>query len=515
MVGDATQLMKTPEEEILDRVAGFRHDALGFVLWAFPWGEGELAGSDGPSEWQRDILIDVSKRVARGAAFSEVIRIAVASGHGIGKSCLVAWILVWAMITFPGTRGVVTANTENQLKTKTWVEISKWCRLFVASHMLNIQATTLFSTDKVIGKEWRIDIVPWSEKNTEAFAGLHNEKKRIVLVFDEASAIPDIIWETAEGAMTDKETEILWAVFGNPTKTSGRFRQCFPGGRFAHRWASKHIDSRTVPITNKKQIQEWIDDHGIDSDFVRVRVLGLFPRVDSESMISYELALEAAEREIPQQRANEPVVLGVDVARQGDDLSVIFPRRGLDARSLPVVTYSGADTMELATLVARTARELNAVLICVDGTGVGGGVVDRLRQLGLFVVDVQFGSKPQSTNYLNPGEHYANRRTEIAATGRDWLKAGGCIPRQCQHVDFIEEISSPKKSNRLGDQAVILEPKEITKKELGRSTDFFDAWCCTLAEPVIHYLADVATGAGPQQEGEHEYDPFDQERIYA
>ena len=504
--------MRTAEEEILDRIAGFRHDALGFVLWAYDWGNGELEEFEGPEPWQRDVLIEISRRVAQGAEVGEVIQIAVASGHGVGKSCLVAWILVWAMITFPGTRGVVTANTENQLKTKTWVEISKWCRLFIASHMLNIQATTLYSTDKVVGKEWRVDIVPWSEKNTEAFAGLHNKRKRIVVIFDEASKIPDIIWETTEGALTDSETEILWCVFGNPTQTSGRFRQCFPGGKFAHRWHNIRVDSRDVSITNKKQTQKWIDDYGLDSDFVRVRVLGQFPRVDSEAMISYELALEASQRPDPHV-GDEPAVLGVDVARQGDDVSVIWTRKGRDARSIPPIAYSGADTMELCRLVVQQARKYQAALVCVDGTGVGGGVVDRLRQLGLYVVDVQFGERPAGTNTYEPGERYANRRTEIAATARDFLRHGGVIPQACTQVDFLEELSAPKKNNRLSDGAQALEPKDVTKKELGRSPDFADAFFCTFAEPVVWYIGEKDSMV--TEESKHEYDPFDEERVYA
>src|SRR5690606_38633063 len=112
--------------------------------------------------------------------------------------------------------------------------------------------------------------VPWSERNTEAFAGLHNAGKRIIVIFDEASAIPDIIWETTEGALTDVDTEILWFVFGNPTRNTGRFRDCFDGGKFAHRWRQQKVDSRQVQRTNKKEIEDWIADYGLDSDFVRV-----------------------------------------------------------------------------------------------------------------------------------------------------------------------------------------------------------------------------------------------------
>lgn len=121
-------------------------------------------------------------------------------------------------------------------------------------------------------KRWRADAIPWSEHNTEAFAGLHNERKRIIVVFDEASNIADLVWEVAEGALTDEDTEIIWVAFGNPTRNTGRFRECFR--KYKHRWKCAQIDSRTVEGTNKQQLQKWVDDYGEDSDFVKVRVRG-------------------------------------------------------------------------------------------------------------------------------------------------------------------------------------------------------------------------------------------------
>ena len=136
--------------------------------------------------------------------------------------------------------------------------------------------------DKDHAKTWRADFVPWSEHNTEAFAGLHNKGKRIVLIFDEASAIADKVWEVAEGALTDEGTEIIWIAFGNPTRNVGRFRECFR--RFKHPVEGRQIDSRTVEGTNKEQIAKWAADYGEDSDFFKVRVRGMFP-VDERSAV--------------------------------------------------------------------------------------------------------------------------------------------------------------------------------------------------------------------------------------
>src|SRR5690606_37260109 len=428
--------------ELIEELAQFAHDPLGFVYWAFPWGEpGELEKQNGPEPWQREVLLALAEGLV---TTDQAIQLARASGHGIGKSALVSWIVLWAISTMEDTKGVVTANTENQLKTKTWAEVAKWHRLFLARELFTMTATALFAKDPNHEKTWRIDMVPWSERNTEAFAGLHNQGKRILVIFDEASAIPDVIWETTEGALTDEDTEIIWCCFGNPTRNQGRFRECFDLGRFAHRWNAVKIDSRSVSFTNKEQIQRWIDDYGEDSDFVRIRVKGEFPRIDAESFIPYTLALEATQREVEPQLGH-PVVLGVDVGRFGDDPSVIYPRKGRDARSLPIEVYYGLDTMQLAMKVAQAMHRYAASVAMVDEGGVGGGVVDRLRQLQIPVIAVNFGSKPDNYNEMGErGVLYANKRAEIWGASRAWLETGA-IPRTAANgeIDLVAEATGP------------------------------------------------------------------------
>jgi len=142
------------------------------------------------------------------------------------------------------------------LTTKTWPELAKWHRLCILGSAFTYTATSLYSADPAHEKTWRVDAIPWSLNNTEAFAGLHNQGRRVLVIFDEASAIADEIWEVTEGALTDADTEILWFAFGNPTRNAGRFRECF--GKFRHRWATQQIDSRTVEGTNRKQLDEWV-----------------------------------------------------------------------------------------------------------------------------------------------------------------------------------------------------------------------------------------------------------------
>jgi hypothetical protein len=242
------------------------------------------------------------------------------------------WIILWAQSTLSDTRGIVTANTEGQLRTKTWPELAKWLALCANRHWFTYTATSLQSARPGRDKTWRVDAITWSENNTEAIAGLHNKGKRAFALFDEASVIPEAVWETVEGALTDGGTELFWAAFGNPIRTTGRFRECFTGGRFAHRWSSQQIDSRSVSMTNKAQIASWVKDYGEDSDFVRVRVRGVFPRAGTLQFIDSERIADAVARAL-EPDPTAPLVMGVDIARQGADHSVIRFRRGLDARS--------------------------------------------------------------------------------------------------------------------------------------------------------------------------------------
>jgi hypothetical protein len=478
---------------IIEDLADFSSDPLGFVLFSFPWGEAgtQLANEPGPEAWQAEVLDDIKCDLEAAEPFNFercVLRIARASGHGIGKSALVAWIILWAISTFEDTKGVVTANTENQLKTKTWAELAKWYRLFIGNEYFKMTATALFSRDPAHEKTWRIDMVPWSAKNTEAFAGLHNQGKRILVLFDEGSAIEDIIYEVTEGALTDLFTQIIWAVFGNPTRNTGRFRECFPGGKYAHRWNSKTIDSRSVRFTNKAQIQEWEDDYGEDSDFFRVRVKGTFPRVDSQSFIPLELAQEASQRTPPPLTLNPaPVVLGVDVGRFGDDPSVIYPRKGKDAKTLPIEVHYKMNTMQLASRIAHVFFTLHAQVVFVDEGGVGGGVVDRLEMLKVPVIGVDFGSSAAHDD-PNDGTKYANKRAEIWGRGRKFLSTGA-IPEKIPAVEMtiLDELTAPGYGlvTRKEGECIQLESKKDMRKRGIKSPNVADAFMCTFAEDVF------------------------------
>ena len=185
--------MSNEIDELVNIIVGFEKKQLDFVLFAFDWESPELKGKK-IEKWQRYLLLDIQNGLI---TTNKAIHVATASGHGIGKSAFVSWLTLWALCTKINTKGIITANTETQLKTKTWAEIAKWYRLLICKDWFEFTATAIYSKDEEYSKTWRVDMIAWSERNTEAFAGLHNQGNRILLIFDEASAIPDMIWEVS------------------------------------------------------------------------------------------------------------------------------------------------------------------------------------------------------------------------------------------------------------------------------------------------------------------------------
>lgn len=463
------ELNENDLEALLDFLAECTHDPLKFVELAFPWGEGELAGQSGPDKWQIEIL----KAVRDGLlTIDQAIRIAVSSGHGIGKSALVAWLILWGLSTLEDTKGVVTANTENQLKTKTWAELAKWYRLFVGKELFEFTKTAIFSRDDGHDQTWRIDMIPWSEKTTEAFAGLHNKGRRVILIFDEASAIDDKIWEVSEGALTDENTEILWFAFGNPTKNNGRFADCFK--RFRHRWITKKIDSRTAKMTNKKQIQEWQEDWGEDSDFFKVRVRGEFPSASEYQFIGLDIVEEAQKRNLHESQYEfAPIIIGVDPAFDGPDEFVMYLRQGLYTKRLGVWPKNNNDG-HMASILAGFEDKYKADAVFID-KGYGTGIYSFGVMMGRSWRLVAFGS----TDFIKSG--YKNKRAEMWGEMKQWLINGGVIEDDSVLKD---DLTGPNAFvNEKGD--IQLESKKEMKKRNLPSPNRADALALTFAYPVL------------------------------
>lgn len=199
------------EVDLLNDIASYTHDPLGYVKYAFPWDEdGELKGIKGPRAWQSEFFEEIGKHLQNPVTRHQPFLFAGASGHGIGKSATIGMLTNWGMSTCEDCKIIITANTDTQLRTKTMPEIGKWFRLAINSHWFTVTATSIHTNDKKHEKSWRADAVPWSISNTEAFAGLHNKKKRIILIFDEGSAILDKVWEVAEGEQMKRLRSFGW-----------------------------------------------------------------------------------------------------------------------------------------------------------------------------------------------------------------------------------------------------------------------------------------------------------------
>ena len=460
-----------PNDAIIAKAAACRFDPLAWSAFAWDWGHGELQDYDGPREWQANIFKLIRDHLQNPETRFDPLQIAVASGHGIGKSASMGMLSNWAMSCWADAKIVTTANTEGQLRTKTAPEIGKWFRMSITGHWFDVQSTSIKSRDKAHADQWRQDFIPWSEHNTEAFAGLHNKGRIIVLEFDEASKIHDKVWEVAEGALTDEGTVIIFIVYGNPTRNSGRFRECFR--KFRHRWHRFQIDSRDVPGTNKKKIAQWVEDHGEDSDFVKIRVRGQFPSQSALQFISGDDVDAARNRHLrPEQYQFAPVILGVDPAWTGDDALEIVLRQGLYSKSIATLPRNDND-VEVANLIARLEAEHKADAVFVDA-GYGTGIVSAGQVMGRAWQLVWFGGKA-----TNPG--YVNKRAEMWGGMKAWIKEGGAIDPKDE--ELYQDLVGPETVPRL-DGKIMLESKQDMKERGLPSPNRGDALALTFAAPV-------------------------------
>lgn len=456
------------ELDLVDEVSRYVWDPLGFARFAYPWGEGSLKEEKGPREWQAKVLESIGSHLRNPATRFLVLQEAVASGHDIGKSALVSMITHWAMSTCEDCKVLITANTDTQLRTKTWPEIDKWFKLAINGHWFEVNAESVCVRDKNHARLWRADRVAWSDNNTEAFAGLHNKGKRIVVIFDEASSISDKIYEVTEGALLDENTEILWICFGNPTRNEGRFRECF--GKLHHRWITMQIDSRTVEGTNKAQLDRYVEDYGEDSDFVRVRVRGEFPRAATDQFIPSDL-VQAARSYRALGYHDLPKILSVDVARFGADQSIIGWRQG--RKFVIKKKLRGLDLMSLASKVAEEIELEKPDAVVVDGDGLGAGVVDNLRYRGYGQGLFEF----HGNSTPDRPEMYYNKRAEGWGLTREWLQGGAEIPND---PELASDLTSPCYGFS-AKQQIQIEKKEDMKKRGLQSPDNADCLMMSFA----------------------------------
>ena len=333
----------TPAEQaaVAKIAASCKYDPLLWAETAWNWGQGDLKDKD-IRVWQADIMDVIAQHLADKRTRHQPLKISVASGHGIGKSAEMGMISNWAMSCWDGARVVITANTEGQLRTKTSPEIAKWFSTSISAGLFDIDTLSIKARQQTKEMAWSMDFTPWSEHNTEAFAGLHNEGRIIVLMMDEASGIANKIWEVADGALTDENTVIIWIAFGNPTSNTGEFRECFRRNRAE--WVTRQIDSREVEGTNTEYLQKIVDKYGENSDRVKVRVRGMFPSSSTRQLIPTHVVDEARGRHLRKSQYDfAPVILTCDPAWTGDDDLVISKRQGLHFEILDTIPKNDND----------------------------------------------------------------------------------------------------------------------------------------------------------------------------
>ncbi len=485
-------------------------DPLAFVRFVFPWGkEGTpLHKFEGPRKWQVEELTRIARHIEANKArmaigqSPQVYQSATASGRGVGKSALTAWLNLWMMSCILGSSSITTANTETQLKSRTWAELGKWHTLLINSHWFDRTTLSLRPSpwfEEALKKQLKIDTgyyysqaQLWSEENPDAFAGVHNQEG-VLVIFDEASGIPKPIWTVSEGFFTEPILHRYWFCFSNPRRNTGEFYECFHKSR--DYWYRRNLDSRSVEGTDVAKLNQIVEKHGADSDEARIEVKGEFPKQGDKQFIAREIVDGAVARDIEKDH-HAGLIMGVDIARFGDDTTVIAFRRGRDARSIPMIKLKGKDNMEVANECAFWIDEHKPDAVCVDA-GNGTGVIDRLREMGYKVNEIWFGSKAE-------GEEWADLRTEMWARMRDWL-SGGCIP---DDSDLKDDILGPEYVfDKL--ERIKLESKEKMKKRGIASPDAGDALAVTFAVKVARTDLTVARKSrGNRQVSGTDYDVF-------
>ena len=455
-----------------------RDDPERFVMFVFPWGEKgtPLEHYTGPRKWQRERLRAIAAHIQsnQGQIDFKVLRLAVASGRGIGKSALVSWLVLWMLSTRIGSTTLVSANSEAQLRSITWSEIIKWQAMMINSHWFEVSATKVFPAKwltelverdlKKGTRYWAVEGRLWSEENPDAYAGLHNVDG-VLLIFDEASGIPDAIWDVSQGFFSENTPHRFWMAFSNPRRNTGYFFECFNSKRAF--WSTTHIDARDVEGTDKNIYQQILDEYGEDSIQARVEVMGEFPAFGEDQFISPRIVDEAGARTRYKDQS-APIVIGIDPARGGADSTVIAVRQGRDLIALK--RLKGADTMEVVGHVIDAIDEYRPALTVIDEGGLGYGILDRLNEQRYKVRGVNFGWKAKNSVM------WGNKRAEMWGAMRDWLRTASISADRTLKNDLIGPRIKPDSSG-----TIFLESKKDMKARGLSSPDAADAIAVTFA----------------------------------
>lgn len=443
-----------------------------------------------PYSWQDDVL----------AAFPNQPRIAMKASKGPGKTAVESWLAWNFLLTRPHPKVAATSITADNLSDNLWTEMAKWrANSELLKAAFEWTKTRIFSRDHP--ETWWMSARTWP-RNAEAseqantLAGLHADY--ILFVLDESGGIPDAVMVSAEAALAScTEGHIVQA--GNPTNLEGPlYRACTASRKlwFVVEITSDPDDPRRSPKPSVEWAREQIEQFGRDNPWVRVNVFGQFPPGSLNTLLGPDDITAACARSYREHDISaSPRILGIDVAREGDDASVIWPRQGLV--SFIPQRFRNIDGIQGAGATARKWTDWQADAAFVDNSGgFGSSWIDNLRLLGKTPIPVNFSEKPNDPRYYN-------KRAEIYFLAAQWIKDGGQLPPMS--APGMAELTAAMTRTTYSHKAdrLLLEPKELVKQRLGYSPDDADALCLSFAHPVT---AQARALGRPIHKVE--YDPF-------
>lgn len=400
-------------------------------------------------------------------------RIAFRSGHGVGKSAVASWIIVHHMLTERRQKTAVTAPTAPQLFDVLYPEIkSAISRLPEALQgLLDVQADHIFL--RAAPADNFLTAKTSKPETPEALAGIHADS--VLLIADEASGVHEKVFEAASGSMSAHTATTL--LLGNPVRTSGLFFDVFNKPSMADDWVRIHSSCVGHPRISPDFIRDMENRYGVDSNAFRVRVLGEFPRADDDTLIPFEL-VEAAgnRRDHVAVNPKAPTYWGVDVARFGNDRASLAKRKA-NIQLEPVRVWKGLDIMQLTGAVHAewdmTPKDERPLEILVDAIGIGAGVADRLREMGLPARGINVSESAALS------DRFVNLRAELWMKAKEWLAKLDCSLHPKDHV-LQRELVIPKYTFRSNGK-MLLESKDDMKKRGFDSPDVADAFVLTFA----------------------------------
>ena len=445
------------DNPLTEFVLRYRDDPVLFVK--------EVLGAE-PYDYQSEFLNAIS---------SGERKMSVRSGHGTGKSTSASWAMLWFLLLRFPNKVVVTAPTSSQLFDALFAELKRWINELPP----HLQQLLTVKSDRVeltsAASEAFISARTSRAETPEALAGVHSEN--VLLVVDEASGVPEKVFEAAAGSMSGHSATTL--LLSNPTRSSGTFYESQT--RMSKSWWTRRWSCVDSPLVSNEFVEEMRERYGEESNAFRIRVLGEFPMADDDTIIPFHLAHSATQRDIEMTPDIKPI-WGLDVARFGTDKTALCKRYGNVVTDIDA--WQGLDLMQT---VGRVMAEYEALPssqrpteILVDSIGVGGGVVDRLRELGVPVRGINVGEAPAM------GKTYMNLRSELWFKTKGWLEDRSCkIPRNDQLVAELTGIRYAFTSSG----KMKAESKDAMRKRGLKSPDLADALCLTMASDAVTALS--------------------------